>query len=147
VQKKEIKAKQRSRQLAVQALYQWSMNKQPVEAIEAQFLSMNDLEKIDGSYFSELLRGILTHLDEIDTAFTPFLDRPIKQLLPVELSVLRVAGYELMYCLDTPYRIILDESVNLAKTFGAQDGYRYVNGVLNQLANVVRQVEVALHHE
>ncbi|MCX7114861.1 MAG: transcription antitermination factor NusB [Gammaproteobacteria bacterium] len=146
MQKKEIKAKQRARQLAVQSLYQWSMTQQPVEEIEAQFFSMNDMEKIDGPYFSELLRGILLHLDEIDTAFTPFLDRPINELQPVELSVLRVAGYELMFSLETPYRIILDESVNLAKTFGAQDGYRYVNGVLNQLAKVVRQVEISMHH-
>lgn len=141
MEKQAIRARQRARKLAVQALYQWMIAKQPITEIEAQVRIMKNMDKIDDAYFSKLLHGISTHLEEVETAFMPYLDREINELSPVELSILRLGSYELLFCPETPYRIILDESVNLAKTFGSQEGYRYVNGVLNKLAKSIRQHE------
>lgn len=145
--KHDIKARHKARELALQALYQWLIAQQPVEAIEAQFYHTNDMQKVDAVYFSKLLKEVLKNLVEIDAAFSPFLDRPFTDLHPVELSVLRMGSYELLFALEIPYRVVLDEAISLAKTFGAQDGYRYVNGVLNQLAKVARFNEVMHRHE
>lgn len=138
-----IKGKRRARRLALQALYQWHMSGGEVYEIEAQFLATNDINKIDTAYFHQLLSGVITHHQLLETTFSPYLDRSIDQLNPVELSVLRLGSYELLYCFDLPYRIVLDEAVSLAKLFGSQDGHRYVNGVLNNLARQVRTVEVS----
>ena len=82
----------------------------------------------------------------IQDAFIPFLDRPIESLTPIELTVLRISAFELLNCPEIPYRVVLDESVSLAKAFGSQDGHRYVNGVLNALARLARATEISLGH-
>lgn len=140
--KQQIRARQRARQLILQALYQWLVAKHPMVEVEAQFRAINNMHQVDEVYFSEVLKGIEMHCPEIDAAFIPFLDRKLQELNPVELSILRLSAYELLFRIETPYRIILEESVLLAKTFGAQDGFRYVNGVLNQLARQVRPTEI-----
>lgn len=145
--KQKIRARQRARQLALQALYQWWIAKHSMIEVEAQFRAVNTMEKIDDVYFSQLIHGVDKNQKQIEEYFEPFLDRGIHELNPVELAVLRLSAYELIFCPETPYRIILEESVLLAKTYGSQDGFRYVNGVLNQLAKKVRAVEIKLQHE
>ena len=141
-----IKGKRRARKLALQALYQWLMSGAELSEIEAQFRVANDMNKVDAPYFCRLLYGIPAQLSAIEGAFIPFLDRPILSLNPIELTVLRISAFELLHCPEMPYRVVLDESVSLAKAFGSQDGHRYVNGVLNNLARQVRTIEISLGH-
>ncbi|MDF1677599.1 MAG: transcription antitermination factor NusB [Legionellaceae bacterium] len=142
VDKQIIKGRRRARKLAVQAIYQQLISKASSAEIEAQFRAIHGNDKVDFDYFNRLFYGVEHSKARLDEALLPFLDRPIDGLNLVELSVLRLGAFELTEVLEVPYRVILDESINLAKTFGAQDGYRYVNGVLNQLAQVVRKAEM-----
>ena len=142
MEKQLIKGKRRARKLAVQALYQWLMSGSELYDIEAQFRVANNMDKVDTEYFCRLLHGVPAHLSVIEEALIPFLDRPIHGLNPIELTVLRLSAFELFNCPEIPYRVVLDESVSLTKEFGSQDGFRYVNGVLNNLAKIVRTVEI-----
>lgn len=142
MEKQSISGKRRARKLALQALYQWSMSGHDLSEIETQFRVANNMDKVDSPYFCRLLYGVPEKISEIETNIAPFLDRPIHTLNPVELAVLRLGAYELLYCLEIPYRVVLDESISLAKEFGSQDGHRYVNGVLNNLARQVRVIEI-----
>ncbi len=141
-----IKGKRKARKLALQALYQWLMSGTELSEIEAQFRVANDMGKVDADYFCRLLHDIPASLNQLEDAFTPFLDRPLQSLNPIELTVLRISTFELLHCPDIPWRVVLDESVTLAKAFGSQDGHRYVNGVLNNLAKQVRATEISLGH-
>ena len=145
--KQAIKGKRKARKLALQALYQWLMTGSERTEIEAQFHAMNDMDKVDTTYFHKLLAGTIDSYEEIESTISPFLDRKISDINPVELTVLRLSGFELMYCLEIPYRVVLDEAVTLSKAFGSQDGHRYVNGILNNLARQVRQVEISQNNE
>lgn len=142
-----IKGKRRARKLAVQALYQWQLSGTELTEIDAQFCVANDMSKVDITYFRRLLHGIPAHLGNVENAFKPFLDRTLDELNPVELTVLRLGSFELLYCPETPYRVVLDEAITLAKMFGSQDGHRYVNGVLHAVAEKARQVEIRSCHE
>ena len=142
MEKQSIRGKRRARKLAVQALYQWLMSGSDLFEIEAQFRVANNMDKIDVDYFCRLLHDIPAKIKAIDEAFIPFIDRPLTGLNPIELTVLRISTFELLYCPELPYRVVLDESVSLTKEFGSQDGYRYVNGVLNNLARKVRKTEI-----
>ena len=142
MEKQAIRGKQRARKLAVQALYQWLMSGSDLSEIEAQFRVANNMEKVDPDYFCRLLYGIPKQLSTLEAALIPFLDRPIEGLNPIELTVLRIGAFELFNCPEIPYRVVLDESISLAKEFGSQDGHRYVNGVLNNLARKTRDVEI-----
>ncbi|KTD13386.1 transcription antitermination factor NusB [Legionella jamestowniensis] len=143
MEKQEISGKRRARKLALQALYQWHMSGQELYEIEAQFRVNNNMEKVDGGYFSRLLHGVPAQKEKLEESFTPFLDRPIESLNPIELTVLRLGAFELLYCLEIPYRVVLDEAISLTREFGSQDGYRYVNGVLNNLAQQARKIEIS----
>ena len=142
VENQSIKGKRRARKLALQALYQWLMSGSELYEIEAQFRVANNMEKVDAEYFGRLLHGVPEHLMALEDALTPYLDRPINGLNPIELTALRIGAFELFNCPEIPYRVVLDESVSLTKEFGSQDGYRYVNGVLNNLARKTRAVEI-----
>jgi len=131
-----------ARSFALQALYQWSLAGQDASEIEAQFRVDNDMGATDVKLFSELLRGVSTGSQALDEAYRPFLDRPLTDLDPVELNVLRIGAYELIHRLEVPYRVAINESVELAKTFGATESHKYVNGVLDKLAQRVRSAEV-----
>lgn len=137
-----IRGKRKARKLAMQALYQWLITKQNLTEIELQFCQANNIEKIDLNYFHQLLYGVPAHLVFLETKLTPLLDRPIQELNPVESSILRLASFELFYCPEIPFRVVLDEAISLAKEFGSQDGHRYVNGVLNNLAKIARVQEI-----
>jgi len=131
----------RARRLAVQALYQWDLSGTTLSEIEVQFLEDEDFSKADKDYFHELLHQVPARLDEVEQAFTSYLDRPLDELDPVERAVLRMASYELMARIDVPYKVIINESVNLTKKFGAEQAYKYINGVLDQAARRLRAVE------
>ena len=132
-----------ARRCAAQALYEWQITGQDPARIAAQFLADEDLRKADPDYFQELVREVPARVTEIDAALEPFLDRPLTQVDPVERAILRIGGYELIQHPDLAYRIVINEAVELAKVFGAEQGHRYVNGVLDKLARAVRSVEFA----
>ncbi|TAL60790.1 MAG: transcription antitermination factor NusB [Legionella sp.] len=140
--KKSINGKRRARRLAVQALYQWLMSGVDLHEIEAQFRVANNMEKVDADYFCKLLHGVAREQSALEQSITLFLDRELNGLNPIELTVLRIGSFELFHCPEIPYKVVLDESVSLTKAFGSQDGHRYVNGVLNNLAQQVRAVEI-----
>lgn len=138
-----MKPSQRSkaRRLALQALYQWQYTAAPCEEIDAQFRENHPSKKIDHDYFSGILRGVIQHIVEIDAYIAPVLDRSINTLNPVELAVIRISVYEFIYCLDVPYKVVINEALESTKVFGAQDGFKYVNGVLDKLAQTLRAKE------
>ncbi len=136
-------ARRRARQLAVQALYQWQLAGASLATIELEFRQDNDMAKVDGEYFSELLHQVPASLSELDEHITGFLDRDMSELTPIELTILRIGAYEMIRRTDVPYRVVINEGVDLAKKFGATDGHKYVNGVLDKLAHSLRRQETA----
>ncbi|CAD5108236.1 transcription antitermination factor NusB [Zestomonas carbonaria] len=138
----KLAARRQARSLAMQALYQWQMAGQSLNEIEAQFRVDNDFSKVDGAYFREILHGVATNKSEIDGQFEPLLDRPLEELDPVEMAILRLSTWELLKRVDVPYRVVINEGIELAKVFGATDGHKFVNGVLDKLAPTLRAAEV-----
>jgi len=136
-------AKTNARKCAVQALYQWQMSGDSLSRIETYFVEEQHLKGAQKSYFSELFHGVPKQLDLIDAALSEFVDRPVEKIDPVERAILRTGAYELLYRLETPYRVIINEGVNLAKEFGAEGSHRYVNGILDKVAQKQRSVEIA----
>ncbi|PJE79462.1 N utilization substance protein B [invertebrate metagenome] len=135
-------ARRRARQMALQALYQWHISHNSIGDIESQFCANNNMEKVDTPYFHVLLHGIPSQVTQLDETMQPVLDRPLTQLDPVELATLRIGCYELLHQKDVPYRVVINEAIELAKRFGAQDSHRYINGILDKLAPQLRQEEV-----
>ena len=138
----KLAARREARSLSVQALYQWHMAGQAINEIEAQFRVDNDFAKVDGAYFHEILHGVPANKGEIDGLILPCLDRPMGEVDPVELAVLRLSCYELLKRIDVPYRVVINEGIELAKIFGATDGHKFVNGVLDKLAPKLRSAEL-----
>ena len=136
-------ARRRSRRVLLQAVYQWQMNRVDVQALEREFLDGSALKKADKEFFQALLRGVIAHSDALDILLTPLLDRALTDLDQVELALLRLGAYELEHRLDVPYRVVIDEYVQLAKVFGAEDSFKYVNGVLDRLSAELRSLERA----
>lgn len=135
-------ARKRARRLALQALYQWQVSDSGLSDIEKQFLEEQDFRQADTEYFRVLLHQIPAQVDVLDELLTPHMERTMGEVDPVERAILRIAAYELQSRLDIPYKVVLNEAVSLAKTFGAAESHRYVNGVLDQLARRIRTVEV-----
>jgi N utilization substance protein B len=136
-------ARRRARRALVQAVYQWQMAGGSTSDIESEFEGNGSLAKADADYFRELLRGVVVNHEQLDELLKPVLDRPIEQLDNVERAVLRIAVRELVSREDVPFSVIIDEYVELTKLFGAEDGHKFVNGVLDKLARSLRPVEVA----
>lgn len=134
-------ARRKARRFALQALYEWQISGNPVFEIEARYRVENDMHKVDLDYFHELAQRISQMAEELDTALLPHLDRKLEELDPVELATLRIGAYELLKRLDVPYKVVINEGIELAKTFGATESHKYVNGVLDKLAHVTRTVE------
>lgn len=132
-----------ARRVTVQAVYQWLLNEAEPAALMKQFREQDEgIGRADPQYFEELLRGIVAHAPELTMAIAPHLDRPLAQLDPVEHAILLLGAYEIAHRRDVPWKVAVNESVNLAKLFGAEDGYKFVNGVLDKLAHAVRADEV-----
>ena len=134
-----------ARELALQGIYQWRLTSGEASFIETQLRGANFFPKVDEGFFSDLLQGVIKHIDELEQKITPCLDRTIQELSPVELSILLLSTYELIYHPNIPYRPIINEAIELAKTFGGTDGHKYINGVMDKLAAQLRSTEVALH--
>ena len=134
-------ARSRSRRRAVQALYAWQMSGSAMDAIIDQFRHEQDMQVADLAYFEDLLKGVDREHAGIDEALKPWLDRPIEEVDPLERAVLRMAGYELKFRTDVPYRVVLNEAIEAAKRFGTDFGHTYVNGVLDHVAAAWRGSE------
>lgn len=133
----------RARELAMQGVYQWRVSGSEASDIETHMHGEKNLGRYDKPMFSKLLRGVIAQHEELQTLLTPHLDRSLDELSTVEFAVLMLAAYELAFQLDVPYKVVINEAVELAKTFGGTDGHKYVNGVLDKLAPKVRTVEFA----
>jgi transcription antitermination protein NusB len=134
-------ARRRSRELAMQGLYQWLLSKAEPAAIVEHIATMDGFNRCDREHFDALLHGGIEHATAIDNQLARFIDRPIGQLSPVEHAILMIGVYELEHCLEIPYRVAINEAVELAKAFGGTDGHKFVNGVLDQAAGALRPAE------
>ncbi|HVW52421.1 MULTISPECIES: transcription antitermination factor NusB [unclassified Trinickia] len=134
-------ARRRSRELATQGLYQWLLSGAPAGEIDAQLRGAQGFDKADHEHLDALLHGVIRENEALSADLVPCLDRPIEQLSPVERAVLLVAAFEFKHHVEIPYRVVINEAVELAKTFGGSDGYKYVNGVLDKLALQLRATE------
>ncbi len=137
----DLAARSRARRRATQALYAWQVSGNPMSAVIDEFRHEQDMEIADLVYFEDLLRGVDMHCAEIDAGLVPFLDRDMAQVDPIERAVLRLSAYELRYRPDVPYRVVLNEAIEVAKRFGAEHGHTYINGVLDKAAKEWRGVE------
>jgi N utilization substance protein B len=135
-------ARRKARKMALQALYQWQVAETPVHELLAQFAVDQDLSKIDREYFSEVVRGVTTNKSDLDATLETCIDREIAKMTPIELTILRMGAFELSHRIDVPYRVVINEGVELAKAFGAADGHKYVNGVLDKLSKQLRATEI-----
>ncbi|MAT94509.1 MAG: transcription antitermination factor NusB [Halioglobus sp.] len=134
--------RRKARHYGMQALYQWYMAQAPLGAIEAEFLAEYDFEHVDRDYFHALLHEVPATVDELDATLEPLLDRALKELDPIEHTLLRMGVYELARRQDVPFKVVINEAVALAKKFGATDSHKYVNGVLDKAARELRRPEV-----
>lgn len=137
-----VRLRRRARKAALQALYQWQVGGGNVGDIIAQFEAEHPPGHWDQDYFRELVREVTARVGELDGLLDPLVSRPLKDVDPVELATLRIAAYELAHRPEIPYRVVINEAVDLAKTFGAEQGYRFVNGIVDKLAQQLRQVEI-----
>jgi N utilization substance protein B len=138
-----MSARSRARSFAVQALYQHLIGGNEAEAIDSFTRDLAGFNKSDAAHFAALLQGCISNALALDALVQPLLDRPMVEISPVEHSILWIGAYEFQYCLDVPWRVVLNECIELAKEFGGTDGHKYINGVLNRLAPSLRPAEVA----
>ena len=135
--------RRKARHYAMQALYQWHMAGQALSVIEAEFQADYDMTNVDKEFFHDLVHSIPAQLTDLHALFEKHLDRKLSDLDPIELCLLRMGSFELLRRIDVPYKVAINETINLGKRFGATDGYRYLNGVLDKVAMECRAVEVA----
>ena len=139
----KTKVKQKARKLLVQALYSWELGGVDLQTIEVNFHTENDMSKVDSDLFKTVLFDVPKNLEKIDEAYESYLDREQDQLDPVSRAILRIATYELLFSIEVPYKVAINEGVNLAKTFGPTDAYKFINGVLDRVAAQSRTLEIA----
>jgi N utilization substance protein B len=142
-QEKRPDRRRAARELALQALYQLHMNDDTASDVEAQFLAEQDFKHADKRLFRQLLRGVAKQSQALDQMVAEHLDRALEDLDPIERNILRMGAFELSDSVGVPYRVVINECVELGKVFGATDGHKYVNGILDKLALQHRQLEVA----
>jgi N utilization substance protein B len=135
-------ARSRARRRALQALYAWQISNSPIDKVIEQFRAEQDMEIADLEYFEALVRGVEQHAGELDEVLSRFIDRTMDQVDPIERAVLRIAGYELAFRPDVPYRVVINEAIETTKRFGAEHGHTYVNGVLDRAAGEWRAAEI-----
>ncbi|MGC1550300.1 MAG: transcription antitermination factor NusB [Rhodanobacter sp.] len=137
----DMAARSRARRRALQALYAWQISGSHMNAVIDQFRHEQDMEIADLEYFEDLLHGVERNVDAIDESLKPYVDREVAQIDPIERAALRLAAYELKYRPDVPYRVVINEAIEVTKRFGADHGHSYVNGVLDKLATQLRGTE------
>jgi N utilization substance protein B len=135
-------ARRRAREFALQGLYEWLVGRDDADAIDAHMREQDGFAQADRVHFDALLHGCIEQAAELDAQLARHVDRKTSELSPVEHAVLLIGAYELQHCLDIPYKVVINEGVELAKTFGGTDGHKYVNGVLDKLAADLRTAEV-----
>jgi N utilization substance protein B len=135
------RARSIARKLAMQALYQWQLTGQTAAELRNQYLQDEGSAGVDREHFAELVNNCIDKQSSIKDGLRPFLDRPVEQLDPIEMAVLMVGMYELQHRIDVPYRVVINEAVDLTKRFGATDAHKYVNAVLDRAARDLRAVE------
>src|SRR6266446_3681560 len=135
--------RRRAREFALQGFYQWLLSGNDPAVIRTQLAEVSGFAKCDTRFFDGLWRGITGEFDTLVAAFAPFLDRAASELSPVEKSILTIGAWELLREPEVPYRVAINEAVELAKSYGGTDGHKYVNGVLDKLAQAIRAAEVA----
>ena len=134
--------RRRAREFALQGLYQWRLGSNDAAAIEAHLAEMEGYGKADGDFCIAVLRGVMRRSEELSGLVAPYLDRPYSELSPIEACILLMGAFELVQYPETPYRVIINEAIELAKSFGGSEGHKYVNGVLDKLAGSTRAAEV-----
>lgn len=134
-------ARSRARRRALQAVYAWQLSGNPIARVIDEFRHEQDMEIADLDYFEDLVRGVERHCAELDAALVPHLDREIDRVDPIERAALRIGAYELRYRIDVPYRVVINEAVEVAKRFGTDYGHTFVNGVLDKIAIAWRSAE------
>ena len=138
----EKSGRSRAREFALQALYQHLVGRNDAAAIDAFTRDLSGFNKADSAHYDALLHGCIAEAEALDAAITPLLDRSLAELSPIERAVLWIGAYEFQHCVDVPWRVVINECIELTKSFGGTDGHKYVNGVLNQLAAQLRPEEV-----
>lgn len=141
--KKSGQNRRKSRELAMKAIYRSMLNESDISAVLRDMAEDPDYNKADEAYFKSLLNAVISHATALDEKMAQFIDRKITELSPVEHAILRISGCELMFDASIPYRVVINEGVELAKIYGGLDGHKYINGVLDKMAADVRAVEVA----
>ena len=135
------KSRRKAREFALKGLYEWKLSGNDVASIALHLRDEEGYNTIDDKYFLILLNGVVLEADALETAITPYLDRKLAELSPIESAVLLIGAYEALHCPDVPYRVVINEAVELAKSYGGTDGHKYVNGVLDKLLQVARPHE------
>lgn len=136
-------ARTRAREFAMQALYQHLVGRNEAESIDTFTRDLVGFHKADAAHYDALMHGCIEGAATLDAHITPLLDRKMAEISPIEHAVLWIGVYEFLYCVDVPYRVVINECIELAKAFGGTDGHKYVNGVLHKLAPEIRAAEVA----
>ncbi|SEM98684.1 NusB antitermination factor [Nitrosomonas marina] len=131
-----------AREFVLQGIYQWRLAGGSAGTIEAQLRQSREFIRTDEQFFTNLFKGVLSDISTLENTIQPFLDRTLSELSPVEYAILLLSTYELVHFLEVPYRAIINEAIELARTYGGSDGYKYVNGVLDKLALKIRAVEI-----
>jgi transcription antitermination protein NusB len=139
---RKTSTRRRSRELALQGLYQWLLSGEQTAVIDAHIREQEDFKPCDTALFERLLHGCIAEAADLDASLARHVDRKTSQLSPVEHGVLMIGAYELKHCVDVPYRVVINEAVELAKSFGGTDGHKYVNGVIDKIAADLRPAEV-----
>lgn len=142
-----FKGREKARRYAMQALYGWLLSHNELNNIEKFCLADRNPKNYDVAYFIRLLHEIPAHMHDIHTDLTPHLDRPFDAIDPIELTILLVAGYELKYSVDIPFKVIIHEAIELAKMFGSADSYRFINSVLDKMAQQLRTEELEMFRD
>lgn len=135
-------ARRRAREFALQGIYQWLLSGNPLPAIEEHIEQATGFDKADREFFVGLMRGTVGQVEDLQAEFAPFIRREVRELSPVERAILLLATFELKHHSEIPYRVVINEAIELAKSYGGTDGHRFVNGVLDKLATHLRAVEV-----
>jgi len=134
----KVSARRKAREFAVQAIYSWQLSKNDLSEIETNFLIDNQKRRFDIPYFQLLIRGVGEHLESLDAAISPHVDRPLNEIDQVEKAILRMAIFELSESKDVPYKVIINEAIELAKSFAADDSHKFINGVLDKAVKLIR---------
>ena len=137
----KISARRNARLLAVQGIYSWQLSRNDVAQIELNLATSNDMSKVDMTYFQRLLRGVVNQAAQLDETIKPYLGRRTEELDPIEKAVIRLATFELVECMDVPFKVVINEAIELAKDLGAEESHKFVNGALDKAVRTLRKDE------